>query len=217
MGFGRACAPVRCAHPSFWAHCHAHRGASRPTCPSQLRCSPQNKRINYFQKQKVFLQAQTRAARGVYFSTGLSCTRLSYAAPYWAKLHPNELRCTLLSCFAPYLSYAAIRTMLLHLDKRYPSELRYSLLSYATYFWATLHPTELRRTLNELCGTLKYNVSCHRSWADPISDIIDIVYRENPAKCPSSGNNPSKFATAYVVYATVGGTVNLYVSQVMLK
>ncbi len=23
VGFGRACAPVRCAHPSFWAHCHA--------------------------------------------------------------------------------------------------------------------------------------------------------------------------------------------------
>ncbi len=20
VGFGRACAPVRCAHPSFWAH-----------------------------------------------------------------------------------------------------------------------------------------------------------------------------------------------------
>jgi hypothetical protein len=53
-----------------------------PTCPSQLRCSPQNKRINYFQKQNVSIQAQTRAARGVYFSTGLSCTRLSYAAPY---------------------------------------------------------------------------------------------------------------------------------------
>jgi hypothetical protein len=23
VGFGRACAPVRCAHPSFLAHCHA--------------------------------------------------------------------------------------------------------------------------------------------------------------------------------------------------
>jgi hypothetical protein len=23
VGFGRACAHVRCAHPSFWAHCHA--------------------------------------------------------------------------------------------------------------------------------------------------------------------------------------------------
>ncbi len=30
MGFGRACAPVRCAHPSSWAHCHAKRGAARP-------------------------------------------------------------------------------------------------------------------------------------------------------------------------------------------
>ncbi len=90
--------------------------------------------------------------------------------------------------------------MLLPLDKLRPSELRYNLLSYATSFWATLHPTELRRTLNELRCTLKYNVSCHRSWADPISDINDIVCRENPAKCPSSGKNPPKFATAYVVY-----------------
>ncbi len=60
--------------------------------------------------------------------------------------------------------------MLLPLDKLRPSELRYSLLSYATFFCATLHPTDLRRTLNELRGTLnelrgtlKYNVSCHRS------------------------------------------------------
>ncbi len=30
VGFGRACAPVRCAHPSFWAHCHPKRGAARP-------------------------------------------------------------------------------------------------------------------------------------------------------------------------------------------
>jgi hypothetical protein len=37
VGFGLACAPVRCAHPSFWAHCHAKRGAARPR-PSQLRC-----------------------------------------------------------------------------------------------------------------------------------------------------------------------------------
>jgi hypothetical protein len=38
VGFGLACAPVRCAHPSFWAHCHAKRGAARPPPrPSQLR------------------------------------------------------------------------------------------------------------------------------------------------------------------------------------
>ncbi len=30
VGFCRACAPVRCAHPSFWAHCHAKQGAARP-------------------------------------------------------------------------------------------------------------------------------------------------------------------------------------------
>ncbi len=30
MGLCRACAPVRCAHPSFWAHCHAKQGTARP-------------------------------------------------------------------------------------------------------------------------------------------------------------------------------------------
>jgi hypothetical protein len=34
VGFGLACAPVRCAHPSFWAHCHAKRAPR----PSQLHC-----------------------------------------------------------------------------------------------------------------------------------------------------------------------------------
>jgi hypothetical protein len=29
-GFGLACAPVRCTHPSFWVYCHAKRGAARP-------------------------------------------------------------------------------------------------------------------------------------------------------------------------------------------
>ncbi len=40
MGFGRACAPVRCAHPSFWAHGRSERGAagSPPPRPLQLRC-----------------------------------------------------------------------------------------------------------------------------------------------------------------------------------
>ncbi len=30
VGFGLACAPVRCGHPSFWTHCHGKGGAARP-------------------------------------------------------------------------------------------------------------------------------------------------------------------------------------------
>jgi hypothetical protein len=30
VGFGRACAPVRCAHPSLWVHCHAKTGRCAP-------------------------------------------------------------------------------------------------------------------------------------------------------------------------------------------
>ncbi len=96
VGFGRALrAPV------FLGALPCHTGCAPPR-PSQLRCSPQNKKINYFQKQNVFLQAQTQAPSGIYFFTGLSCTFLSYAAPYWASLHLSELRCILLSYAAPY-------------------------------------------------------------------------------------------------------------------
>jgi hypothetical protein len=30
VGFGLACAPVRCAHPSFWAKKHAKRALRAP-------------------------------------------------------------------------------------------------------------------------------------------------------------------------------------------
>ncbi len=33
MGFGLACAPVRCAHPFYLARCHTNRGAARPPPP----------------------------------------------------------------------------------------------------------------------------------------------------------------------------------------
>ncbi len=156
MGFGRACAPVRCAHPSFWSHDNAQQGAARspPIAASLLLFLPQS-----------FPSGPNSAARGVYLSIGLSCTLLSHIASYWATLHPPELRCTLLSSTAPWwatlhpievrctskicciqLSYAAI------------SELSWALLSYTAPLWATLPPTELCLTLNELCGTLKIYV-----------------------------------------------------------
>jgi hypothetical protein len=33
VGFGPACAPVRCAHPSFWAHCQPQTGRCAPPSP----------------------------------------------------------------------------------------------------------------------------------------------------------------------------------------
>jgi hypothetical protein len=57
------------------------RGAARPPDHRSFDAPPIIKN-KLFSEQNVFLQAQTRAARGIYFSTGLSCTLLSYAAPY---------------------------------------------------------------------------------------------------------------------------------------
>jgi hypothetical protein len=56
--------------------------SARSIAASLLLVHPPEIKITYFQKQKASLQAQTRAARGVYLTTGLSCTLLSYIAPY---------------------------------------------------------------------------------------------------------------------------------------
>jgi hypothetical protein len=40
VGFGRACAPMRCAHPSFWALCHTQQGAARPPAHRSFAAPP---------------------------------------------------------------------------------------------------------------------------------------------------------------------------------
>jgi hypothetical protein len=125
VGFGRACAPVSCAHPSFWAHWHAKRGAARPpplpiTASLLLIHLPKIKNeLFQFKEQNASHQARALAARGVYLSTGpprlwnilfpasrpTPRTLQSYTAPYWAKLHSKELCCTILS-YVYLLGYA---------------------------------------------------------------------------------------------------------------
>ena len=50
VGFGLACAPVRCAHPSFWAHCYAQLGAARPPAHRSY-AAPLEIKIDYFQNK----------------------------------------------------------------------------------------------------------------------------------------------------------------------
>ena len=66
--------------PVFLGSLNAKRALRAPPIAATLL--PQKLKINYFQKHNAFLQALTRAARGVYLSTGLSCTLMSYIAPY---------------------------------------------------------------------------------------------------------------------------------------
>ncbi len=63
MGFGRACAPVRCAHPSFGALKHVQRGAARPPAHRSFAAFSL-----YFKIKIIYL---TRAARvkGFFLST----------------------------------------------------------------------------------------------------------------------------------------------------
>jgi hypothetical protein len=58
------------------------RCAPPPVHRSFAASSSSKIKISYFPKQNASLQAQTRAARDVYLSTGLSCTLLSYMALY---------------------------------------------------------------------------------------------------------------------------------------
>ncbi len=112
VGFGRTCAPVRCAHPSFWAHCHTQRGAARPSLHRSFAAPPKIKKL--FPKTKCLPSGPNSGRQGHIFF-------------HWAKLHPTELRCTLLSFAAP--SWATL----------HPIELRGTLLSYAAFKWAILH------------------------------------------------------------------------------
>jgi hypothetical protein len=106
-------------------------------------------------------------------SLSCACILLSYNIPYWAKLHPVELWCSLLSYpFPPYWSMlypSELRCTfwaMLHLN-----EPRRTLLSYAAPYWATLHgihqaplrPFELRCTL--LSYTAHPYELAHPNWA----------------------------------------------------
>ncbi len=77
---------------------------------------------------------------------------LSYAAPYWAMPHLNELRCTPLSYAPPYLSYAASCWATPHPDwvPLHHTELRRIFRAMLHPSWASLHPTEIYCTLTEM-------------------------------------------------------------------
>jgi hypothetical protein len=87
VGFGLACAPVRCAHPSFWTHYHAQRGAARPPAHRSFAAPPKI-------KNKLFPEIKC-------LPSGLNSGRQGHIFFHWAKLHPTELRSTLLSYAAP--------------------------------------------------------------------------------------------------------------------
>jgi hypothetical protein len=94
--------------------------------------------------------------------TELSCTLLSYVAPFWAKpypikldtLHSPKLHCILLNKAASY--HALMQTSA-------PSELWCTLLSQWAPYWAMLHPPELCCTF--LSFAAFYEAMMQRLWA----------------------------------------------------
>jgi hypothetical protein len=91
--FVRACAPVRCAYPSFLAHCYAKRGAARPPPPvaaSLLLIRPPKiykiYRIWVAGVKGFFFQLSHRGQR-VYRVPGLLSSRPNWVPP---PPHPQE-------------------------------------------------------------------------------------------------------------------------------
>jgi len=81
-------------------------------------------------------------------------TYSSYATPYSATQHPNQLRHTLLTYTTPYsatphpsqLCHTKLRYATTNLATPHPSQLRHTKLSYSTPYTATPHPTQLCHT-----------------------------------------------------------------------
>ncbi len=147
MGFGRACAPVRCAHPSFWAHKHAKRACAPPHRSS---AAPPKIKNTVFPETKCFPSGPNSGRQG----------RISF---HWAKLHPTELHCTLLSYDAP--SWAT----------GHPTELRCTLLSYAAFNWATQHP--IWATLHPKIYGAPSELSCtFLSYAAPVWTMVHPIW-----------------------------------------
>ncbi len=87
VGFGRACAPVRCAHPSFFGLFTTPNGALRAPPPIAASLLPPN-------KKKLFPETKS-------LPPGPNSGRQGHMFSHWATLRPTELRCTLVSYAAP--------------------------------------------------------------------------------------------------------------------
>jgi hypothetical protein len=120
VGFGCACAPVRCAHLSFWAHCHTKQGRCMPPPPPHrsFAAPPKIKHPIELRCTLLSYAAFNRATPHPIWATlhhksydapsKLSCTLLSYAAPFWATLHPTELRLSLNELRGPSIAASLI-------------------------------------------------------------------------------------------------------------
>jgi hypothetical protein len=94
----------------FWAYKHAKRGAARPPpmAASLLLIHPPKIKNKLFPETKCSPSGPNSGRGRLSFHwaklhpTELHCILLSYATPSWTTLNPNKLNCTLLSYATPY-------------------------------------------------------------------------------------------------------------------
>ncbi len=203
MGFGLACAPVRYAHPSFWGHCHAKRGAARPP--------PIAAALLHIHTPKIKKIYRTRAAcvKGYILSTlpprpeSIQSDRPSIQSSELAPPPPH-----LQESVAPPLGGRPIYfqrrgwgggDQFLHSGTL---GILQSLDADAMKYIHTLycHPTSATHITSSLIfpaiNIYKKTTKNHSMGVFP---LISMICRENPAKCPSLPKNPPKYATAYIV------------------
>jgi hypothetical protein len=100
VGFGLACAPVRCAHTSFWAHCHVKRGAARPPpIAASLLHIHWPKKLLVPETKASFRPSSGRQGR-IFFHWTSEALKYNIPRPLSHLSHPSKLRCTLLSFVA---------------------------------------------------------------------------------------------------------------------
>ncbi len=80
VGFGRACAPVRCAHPSFWAYCHINQGAARLPAHRSFAAS-------YSTPKNIYNLSNLGRLRQGFFSFNGNTEAMKYEVPCHCPTH----------------------------------------------------------------------------------------------------------------------------------
>ncbi len=165
MGFGSACAPVRCAHPSFWAHYQAQQGAARP--PHRSFAAPPKIKNKLFPETKCFASGPNSGRQGhIFFHWTTEASKYNIPRPSPHLSHPSKLRCTQLSLVFT-VSYYIPR------PQPRPSQNRWS----SQIIWKKPAKNHSMRVYPST-GLHGYEILCpppfHRSFADPYGEINDM-------------------------------------------
>ncbi len=160
VGSGRACAPVRCAHPSFRVNCHAKRGAARPP-PSRpqkylqsIELGPPTSRAFFFPLDPRGYEIWCPLAPAPLIVASLVLPAIFLGSNY-VPMRPYALIFSVFSFFYSFWIFSFCYSLLF-------------LLSFSISSYSSLLPSLL------ISSYSSYSRPSHRSFADPYGVINDI-------------------------------------------